>query len=68
MINRRHFERDCIEVDDPERVGNDGEGKAVLGYGRLDISLITGTRFERSLRQRTGIPGLVSREHYYAHL
>ena len=67
MINRQHFERECTEVDDPERVGNDGEGKAVLGYGGPDISLITGTRFasERSLRHRTGIPGLVSR---HAHL
>ena len=39
-------------------MGNDGEGRAVLAYGRPDISLITGTHFERSLRHRTGIPGL----------
>ena len=64
MINRRHFERECIEVDDPERVGNDGEGKAVLGYGRPDISLITGTRFERS----TPPPDRYTRplQHYHA--
>jgi hypothetical protein len=34
----RPFERECTEVDDPGRVGNDGEGRAVLGYGRLDNS------------------------------
>ena len=29
------FERKSVGVDDPGRVGNDEEGKAVLGYARV---------------------------------